>query len=190
MKPMTNEGVAEISAQELLSFTESTIVKQVLDTMRDELDDHRQTINENTTEIETVFEFLNALEAKLDNVQQLVEKLALSLSLQEPQQLIGVLNRREKAVCQALFLLGKTKPWVSCEDLAKHSQISREVLAATLAGLATKNVQVIKKYDHNRAYAQLAPSFREQQAKHNVIKADCQLTQWTQEPQIHQSFQP
>ncbi|MDO8661445.1 MAG: hypothetical protein Q7K43_06145, partial [Candidatus Woesearchaeota archaeon] len=157
MEPMTNKGVAEISAQELLSYTESTIVKQVLDTMRDELDDHRQTINENTTEIETVFEFLNALEAKLDNVQQLVEKLALSL--QEPQQQIGVLNRREKTVCQALFLLGKTKPWVSCEDIAKHCQISREVLAATLAGLVTKHVPVIKKYDSTKAYAQLTPSF-------------------------------
>ncbi|GEM_PF-4162849 len=188
MNSMTNKGVADISAQEILSFTEGTIVKQVLDTMRDELDDHRQTINENTTEIETVFEFLSALEAKFDNVQQLVERLALSL--QEPQQLIGALNRREKAVCQSLFLLGKTKPWVSCEELAKHCQISREVLAATLAGLVTKHVPVMKKYDHTRAYAQLAPSFREQQAKHNVIKADCQLIQWIQEPQIHQSFQP
>ncbi len=189
MKPMHDtQGVVRITEQQLLSISESSIIKQVFDGMREELDDHRQTINENTTEIETVFEFLNALEAKLDNVQHLVERLALTLNQSTP--VIGVLTRREKTVCQTLFLLGKTRPWVSCEEIATKCGLSREVLAATLAALVTKHVPVLKKYDSTRAYAQLSPEFREQQAKHNVIKADCQLTQWIQGFQTHQEFQP
>lgn len=173
-----NKGVVSISEQQLVSISESEVIKQVLDSMREELDDHRQSINENTTELETVFEFLSALEAKLDNVQRIAEQLALTLNA--PQQAIGVLNRREKQVSQALFLLGKTKPWVSCEELANHCSFSREVLAATIAALIAKQVPILKKYDGTRAYVQLTPNFREQQAKHNVLKTDCQLTQWIQ----------
>lgn len=151
--------------------------EQVANVLRDELDDYRQAINENTAEIETVYEFLGELDVRMNRLQAVVEEIALVVK-GKSQARIEPLSRRERIVCQGIYVLGETKPWVCYDDLAKQCGLAKDCLAAVIACLVSKNVPVMKKYDAGKAYVQLSSEFRERQATKNVIRADCLLTYW------------
>ena len=164
--------------QEEILSSSLAVLQNGLESVRDELDDHRETINDTTGEVETVYEFLSELDSKLDRVQSMVEELHLLVKGTPKQVAITPLTAREKSVCQAIYVLGQTKPFVSYDELVKHLGFTRDALASTIASLASKHVPFVKKYNCGRAYVQLRPDFRQQQAKHNVIKADCLLQNW------------
>lgn len=166
--------------QQVLGSSETVALQQCVESLREELDDHRESINENTTELNTVYELLNELDGRLARVQSMVEELCLVVK--GPSSLsIAPLSSRERAVCRALYALGQTRPWVSYDELAKSSFVGKDVLAVTVAGLLSKGVPVLKKYDGNRAYVQLRQDFRQLQAKNNIIRVDVPLSCWIQD---------
>lgn len=167
--------------QEVVLSTETERLQQVLGGLRDELDDHRESINETTTEVASVYEFMDELDTKLSKVQAMVEELFLVVKGAKKEEKIKPLSGREKSICRSIYVLGQTRAWVGYEDIANHLKTSKDALSSTIAAIVAKGVPILKKYDAGKAYVQFTAEFRQKQAKENVIRADCLLTNW-----IHQ----
>ncbi|MBS3125772.1 hypothetical protein J4211_06020 [Candidatus Woesearchaeota archaeon] len=185
LKIHSTNGVVDIrDKQELLLSSDAAVFRQqisiVLDHMREELDDHRLAINENTTELSATNEFLNELNRRLDRITERIDDLTLCVKgVQSDSKFeLQSLSGKEKEVFHALYILTETQPYVSYEQLARKTLLTKELVMNHVTGMIQKGVPVLKRYDGSVVFLKLDPMFRELQAKKNVIGLNALLTGW------------
>lgn len=146
--------------------------------MRDELDDHRLAINENTDELSATNEFLNELNRKLDRMSERLDELTLLVkgSKDEKKLVLQPLTSKEKQVFLALYLLTESQPYASYEQLARKLLDDKSAVMNAVTSMIQKGVPVLKKYDGNSVFLKLDAQFRQLQAKQNIVKLDSLLS--------------
>jgi DNA-directed RNA polymerase specialized sigma subunit len=157
-----------------------TNLNHVLSAVREELDDHRESINENTTEIQTSHEFLAQLDDKLDKLAARIDELTLLVKGRSEKSSTSVktLTKREKQVFQTIYQIGAMSQFITYRDIAKHLGTSESLIAQYVTNIVEKGVPVVKRYSSSRVYLNLEKSFREKQAKHCVVGVNTPLSHW------------
>lgn len=163
-------------------------MQTVLEGIREELDDHRAAINENTNELQSNHEYILAVEEKLDKLQARVEELFLLVTGKSSELKVEIkpLTKREQDVFQALYIVGEGIPFVSYKQLARKLGISENLISGVMTSLVSKGIPITKKYDSGEAFVQLEPRFRQKQAKDVIIGLNSLLSHWLQAPSEHQ----
>lgn len=170
--------------QEVLLTSDDVLFKtnlsQVLEAVREELDDHRESINENTTEIQTNHEFLAQLDEKMNKLTARIDELTLLVKGKQEDKNVKVksLTKREKQVFQAIYKIGAMSPFITYRDIAKALSTSEALVAQYVANIVEKGVPVVKRYSSSRVYLNLDKRFREKQAKHCVVGVNTPLSHW------------
>ena len=170
--------------QELLLSSDADVFRQelsvVLSCMREELDDHRLAVNENTDELAATNEFLNELSRKLDKIAERVDELTLHIrgAKEEKKFDIQPLTNKEKEVFQALYVLTEHQPYASYEQVARRAMLAKGVVMDMVTCMIQKGVPVVKKLDGTTVFLKLDQEFRQLQAKKNVIGLNSLLTAW------------
>lgn len=153
-------------------------IKQHLDAalrgIRDEFDEHRESINDNTNEVQANYEYICRLDAKIDKVTEKIEELQLKLStliplasFEEEQPAKIELSEKEKEVFLILYA-SEEKP-MTYRDIAKVMNESDFLVSGYITNLIEKGIPIIKKYIGHAAYLMLDRRFRELQAKNNIL---------------------
>ena len=78
-------------------------VENKLNLIRQELDDHLQSINENTSEMQAFFDYLQEIELKIDKLTQRVEQSQLAESKMLAKPSVYSLTSIEKKVFLVLY---------------------------------------------------------------------------------------
>ncbi len=170
--------------QELLLSSDADVFRQelsvVLSCMREELDDHRLAVNENTDELAATNEFLNELSRKLDKLAERVDELTLHVKgrKEEKKFQIEPLTNKEKEAFQALYVLTESQPYASYEHVARRTMLAKGVVMDLVTCMIQKGVPVVKKLDGTTVFLKLEQEFRQLQAKNNVIGLNSLLTAW------------
>ena len=170
--------------QELLLSSDACVFRQqlstVLECMREELDDHRLAINENTDELVSTNEFLNELSRKLDKLTERVDELTLLVKGKNEEKKFDIqpLTEKEKEVFQALYGLTESQPYASYEQLARKTLLTKSIVMDYVTSMIQKGVPVLKKLDGNTVFLKLDPEFRQLQAKQNIVGINSLLTAW------------
>ncbi len=161
-------------------------MNSIFDAFREELDDHRAAINENTNELQANHEYIRSVEEKLDKLHARIEELFLLVEGKKAEQKVEIqpLTKREQEVFQALYIVGESIPFASYKQLARKLGSSEALVSGFITNLIEKGVPVIKKYDAGQAFVQLEPGFRQKQAKEVVIGLNSLLSHWMQAPQV------
>ncbi len=164
-------------------------MQSVLEGLREELDDHRAAINENTNELQANHEYIRSVEEKLDKLHARIEELFLLVAGKAAEDKVQIqpLTKREQEVFQALYIVGESIPFVSYKQLARKLGISEALISGFITNLVEKGVPILKKYDNGQAFVQLEPKFRQKQAKEVVIGLNSLLSHWLQAPQEAQN---
>ncbi len=143
--------------------------------VREEFDDHRESINDNTNEIEANYELLCKLESKVDRLQEQFEHLHISLSkilgnssLPKDAEAIE-LDEREKDVFLVLYTAPNDNP-LTYRDIAAALKESEFLVRGYITNMIEKGVPVNKRYVNDVAYVSLDCSFKDRQAKENIVK--------------------
>ncbi len=146
--------------------------------IREEFDDHRESINDSTNEIEANYELLCKLDAKVDRLQEQVEKFHLSLSrfLGDSSQHLSALSissieldEREKEVFLVLYTASNQKP-LSYREIAAATRESEFLVRGYVTNIVEKGVPIVKRYINDVAYISLDHAFKDRQAKENIVK--------------------
>ena len=141
--------------------------------IREEFDDHRESINDNTYEIEANYELLCKLESKVDRLQQQFEQLQLSISkFLETASASSVhegidLDEREKEVFLVLYTADKP---LTYKEMAASVKESEFLVRGYITNMIEKGVQVEKRYVNDTAFISLDRAFMDRQAKENIVK--------------------
>ncbi len=170
--------------QELLLSSDAVVFRQqlsvVLECMREELDDHRLAINENTDELSATNEFLNGLNRKIDRLAERVDELTLLVkgAKEDKKFELEPLTEREKEVFHSLYVLTESQPYASYEQIARKAMLEKSMVISHVTAMLQKGVPVLKKHDGNTVFLKLDAEFRSMQAKQNIVGLNALLTAW------------
>ncbi len=142
-------------------------VQEGFKTIRDELDEHRESINQNTNEIQSNYEYLCRLDSKIEKLGERIDELTMFSGQQDIGHYnVSGLTTREKEVFLAIYSAHEP---ISYREIGRRTGLSENLVICYVANLVSKGVPVLKKYMHDEARLFLDPVFKEHQMKSNII---------------------
>jgi hypothetical protein len=151
-------------------------MKFLFDEIKHELDEHLDSINQNTNEISSNYEYLceidykiNKLSEKIGNIQIFMEENMGYKIAKKPKYEIKTLTNNEQDVFLVLYTLEEKKGAVTYLEIAKRTGLSEDLISGYITRMIEKNVPIIKRYVNNLPYLRLDPQFKRIQAKENIL---------------------
>lgn len=138
--------------------------------IRQALEEHLSAINENTAEIQALFDYLQEMEVKVDKLSQRLDALQLST---EKQSIVAPcsLNQTEKKVFLVLYT--EEMP-LTYAEIAVKANLAVAVVPECLSMLVAKGIHLQRSFANNQLFWKLDSSFKERQAKENIINLSLQ----------------
>ncbi len=152
--------------------------KKALNGIKSELDGHLEAINENTSEIQTSYQYINEINDKVEKIAERLEHIELFLqekskfNMEEKSFNIKPLTKTEQHVFLVIYALEDEKGMVSYADVSRKTGLSPYLANEYIARLMGKGIPIIKKYINNIPFIQLNPEFKRLQAMENILMID------------------
>jgi len=144
-------------------------LKGALNKIREELDDHKESINQNTNEIQSNYEYLCRLEMKIEKLAEKIDELSLFMNQPtSPRQDVLPLTQNEQKVFVCLYASGDG--FLTYRDIAEKTGFSENLVVCYVGNLMAKGVPVSKKYLGARLHLGIEPAFRDMQARCNIVR--------------------
>ena len=135
------------------------------------LDEHLSAINENTVEIQSVFDCLQEVENKLEKITQRLDQLQLAQGIPLHKSTITPLNQTEKKIFLTLYT--EENP-LSYREVAEKCQVPTAIIPECIASLVNKGIPLHRSFANNQLFISLDAQFKERQAKENVVNLSLQ----------------
>ncbi len=140
--------------------------------IQEELDDHLTAINENSDEIAQHSEHLVELEEKFEKLKEKVDEIHYMLSKLVCEESYE-LNENEKRVFMVLYSIEHTP--LSFTDIAMRTNLTELAVKAYIFSMINKGIPIVEIKLGNQSYFKLERSFKEKQAKENILKIENHL---------------
>ena len=147
-------------------------VRAAFSTVKEELDDHREAINENSNELLANYEYLVKIEGKLDKLSERIDGMQLAFEEMAGRKIHRaeiMLTRSEQKIFLLLYTLNDA---MSCVDIAARLRMREDMVSDAVLALAAKGVSVVQEFRDAIAYVRLDNAFKEMHAKNNIVKID------------------
>lgn len=151
-------------------------LREVFSEIRDQFEDHLTAINENTNEIQANYESYCELDAKIDKLNERLDRMELFLrdkgfkAEEKPSsRKVQNLTKKEQEVFLILYTHEEKGP-ISYDEIARKLSLTQEIVATYIQNIIAKGVPVHKRYIANKAYVRLDQRFKHIQTKKNVLK--------------------
>lgn len=136
--------------------------------VKQEFEEHLSAINENTAEIQVLFDFLQQLEKKIDGLSLRLD--TIQLALKSNPAMTGrkeyALTTVEKQVFVALYT--ESAP-LSFQEIAVKANVPAALVPECISWLIEKGIPLTKSFYNDRLFLTLDRQFKDLQAKENVI---------------------
>lgn len=160
--------VVRASADELERSVKISFAK-----VKEELDEHLEAINDNTSEIQSGYEHLIELEAKVDKLNDKMEQILMHLEGRKEQVeerfVVQPLTLREQEVFAQLYLLDSHN-YLSYLDISHRIGLPVDMVKSLVQSLTAKGVHIMKRYVDDILVLELDPEFKQYQAKTNALQ--------------------
>ncbi len=141
--------------------------------VREELDNHLDTVNQSTEEIQSAFEFLMELDKKVEKLGERLDRLEPLLNPTPLQEQV-VLPHREQEVFVVLYTASTR---LSVKDLARKLGLTGEMVDNYVCSMMAKKIPVLRELEGETCWVSLDAGFKELQAQQNVIRISEEVTQ-------------
>jgi len=146
-------------------------MKSEFKAVKQALEEHLSAINENTSEIQAMFDYLQELEVKVEKVSQRLDQLQLNQNITLEKPTISPLTQTER---RAFLTLYTEESPLSFEEIATRAKIPEALIPECISSLVNKGVPLQRSYFNNQLFLKLDPQFKEMQAKENLINLTLQ----------------
>ncbi|MBI2102397.1 hypothetical protein HYT55_01040 [Candidatus Woesearchaeota archaeon] len=147
------------------------MVEKDIQKIKHALEEHLSAINENTEEIQSLFDFLNEIELKIDKVSQRLDHFQLSLGQPAEKVQIAPLTHIERKIFLVLYT--EETP-LSQKEIIDRSGFSADFVRECISSLIKKGIPLQRSFFNEQIFVRLDPRFKELQAKENVINLSLQ----------------
>lgn len=146
-------------------------MEKSFDSVRHALEEHLSAINENTTEIQALFDYLQEMDLKMEKLTQRLDGMQLSMGESVEKPFVEPLEQTEKDVFLQLYT--EDIP-LSCAELSLRARIPLAQVSASVTALTQKGVPLLRSKIKDQLFFKLSPSFKELQAKENIVNLSLQ----------------
>ncbi len=137
--------------------------------LRQQFEEHLSAINENTSEIQALFDYLHEIEQKLEQLASRVDQIQLSQSPAVSRNF--ALTQMEKEVFLALY----TEESPLCfQEIAVKSGLPAALIPDCISSLVSKGIPFIRTFYGDKLFLKLDSRFKELQAKENMVNVSLQ----------------
>jgi len=161
----------ELSDAEKFRHLFETTIKGI----REEFDDHLESINDNTNETQANYEYiskvddkLNKITERLDQIENWMSRLTGVAIKEEDDEIRISLSEKEKKVLLILYTASENHP-VTYQDIANSLNENEFLIRGYVTNILEKGVPVQKRYVDRQVFLSVNREFKEKQAKHNVL---------------------
>jgi hypothetical protein len=145
------------------SFIDGANLKEEFNKVRQALEEHLNSINDNSNEIQALFDYLQEMDAKFEKLCQRLDNLQLEAT---SKPLISPLNKEERKVFLALYT--EETP-LSFVEIAVKANLPKSIVPDCVSALTNKGIPLQRSFYNDRLFLKLDPNFKEMQAKENLI---------------------
>ena len=156
----------KVNTEMRLDYMEEA-VKKAVKQIRDELDDHLDTINQNTEELSSAYQYIAELEGKIEKLSERLDEITYSGAAQE---LIGGmeidLSLKEQEIFSCLYHYPQG---LTVEQVTRLTGFTQPVINTVIDTLGEKGVPVHKHITGLGKSFQLEHKFRDLQARKQLV---------------------
>lgn len=146
-------------------------MEQQLNDIKNVLEEHLSAINDNSLEIQAIFDYVHEVETKLDKLKDRMDQMQLAHGQPIQKQIIAPLNKIER---QIFLILYTQEAPLTFEEIANRSSLPLPCVPECLTMLAQKGIPLQRSYVESKLFFRLSPQFRELQAKENLVNLSLQ----------------
>ena len=129
------------------------------------LEDHLQSINDNSAEIQSLFDYLQELELKMDRLSTRLDEVQIQHEHMIKKD-VQPLNHLEKQI----FLVLYTDEFaMTVKDNCEKTKLPSSVVQERINTIISKGVPLVRSYVDKQVYIQIDGQFKERQAKENLV---------------------
>ena len=142
-----------------------------LEHIRQALEEHLNTINDNTAEIQALFDYLQQVEVKVEKFSQRLDALQLAQGKLPKHPHVASLTRDEKNI----FLILYTEEIPLCyREISGRANLPLALIPDCISSLVNKGIPLLRSFAQDQMFFKLDPSFRDVQAKENIVHLSLQ----------------
>lgn len=171
------------------NFSSDTIdaLKTEVSSVREELDEHLQAINDNTSEQEIQNSYICEIDNRLTKMEEKMDELHFLLKQIATRAKLAIeLSKDEQRMFLILYTHGN---FMRTAEISSKTYVDVEVVEDALASMMDKGIPIDREILNGEVYFRMSKDFRLKQAKENVIKIDTDVTSQFQNTLLKQFFQ-
>lgn len=172
MKTITEKQTVEKVYNNLCSLNKG--VKQAFSSIKKEMDGHLDSINQNTNEIQSCYEYLTELDSKMDLLNERLDDMELLLKPEMKFSEDINLSLREQEVFMILY--ANEEPLTAIE-VSRRLGFTVEMVERYLNTILTKGVPILKNFNEGQVFLSLDLKFKDLQARKNILNIDEGISQ-------------
>lgn len=145
-------------------------IRAAFKAVKDEMDDHLTSINENTEETQEIQDRVSEIESKVDKLKEQVDEIHLMLSQLTAQNKKYELSDSEKRVFMVLYAVELTP--LSYADISMRTGLTELTVKAHIFSMINKAIPILERQIDGQSFFRLDKKFKELQAKENILQID------------------
>jgi hypothetical protein len=175
----------------LLSIDNNKRIKDAFRKIKEERDEHLETINQLSTELQYAFEIISELEYKHEKLKEITDDLQMfknSMLINDKTHFSNVmLSLDEQKLFLTMYIFGEREP-LSWGLITKKLGVSDNILKALLSSLLDKRIPITREKIGTEWYFNIDSRFRELQSKENIIKIHESVSKGIYEKNLNNFF--
>jgi len=144
-------------------------VKKAFESIREELNVHLDTINQNTSEVQSIYDYLGELDSKIEKLSERIDEMQMFINPGYDTKFDVELTHREQEVF--LVLYAETNK-ITAKDIARKLGFTDEMVNRYVYNLISKGIPILKHFVDNQLFLHLDLKFKDLQARKNILKID------------------
>ncbi len=130
------------------------------------LEEHLGAINDNSLEIQSLFDYMREIEVKMDKISHRLDQLQLASDKTPEKISVMPLDKTEMRI----FLTFYTEEHpLTFQEIAQKVNLPYTMIPDCLSALTQKGIPLQRSYFKNQLFIKLDPQFKEMQAKENIV---------------------
>jgi hypothetical protein len=143
-------------------------IKKAFKNVKSELDEHLDTINQNTSDIQEFNNILSELDSKIDKLAERMDDFEMNMNPGKARKYDIKLTPREQEVFTILYLSKE----LALAQIAKQLGFTSDMVNLYIFNLVSKGISINKELIDDVLVFSLDPEFKELQARRNILEID------------------
>lgn len=169
---MLNFSFKKLSSSIKSLFNPHNSLKKAVEELKEQVEDHLLSINQNTNEIQSNYAYSLKIDPKLNKLAERIEEISMLNGLNKHQKIpeMPKLTIVEKEIFLTLYTQCEEKEYTTYKKIAKAINLSETLIMNYITILIEKGIPIIKSYSDDSTKIKLSSYFKTLQTKKNILK--------------------